>query len=58
MASLDKEIIALKREIEDFQVCARNAATSEARKDILYNLITARSNTLNLLLEQKRQEGK
>jgi hypothetical protein len=57
MASLDDKIAALETEIGEYRELLRAAETSEERKNILAT-ITARSNTQNLLLTQKNQQGK
>jgi hypothetical protein len=58
MASLDDKIAALETEIGEYRELLRAAETSEERKDLILATITARSNTQNLLLTQKNQQGK
>jgi hypothetical protein len=56
IASLDEEITALKASITRYEGMLEQAETSEDR-NIILAAITARSNTLNLLI-QKSEQGK
>ena len=54
----DEEITALKSEIEEYRVLSRAAETSEERKIKLIDAIIERNKTLNIILDQKSQQGK